>query len=108
MTEQDMSFYANLHYFVVGTMDSKGRPWASLITGEPGFMYPLNQTFLAIGADVSEGDPILENLENGWTIAEGGRMMAGLGIDFTNRRRHKGAELAVATCVDGSCGPSVE
>jgi len=85
-----MHFYSHLSYFVVGTLDSNGRPWVSIIAGEQGFLRPVSQSHLALVTEVSEGDPLLENLKDGLTVSEGGRLIAGLGIDFTNRRRNKG------------------
>ena len=85
-----MLFFSNLRYFVVGTMDDRGRPWASILTGEPGFIRPLSQNHLAMVTEVSDGDPILENLSHGYSVADGARLIAGLGIDLTNRRRNKG------------------
>ncbi len=85
-----MFLFSNLRYFVLGTMDSLGRPWASLVTGEQGFIRAVSQSHLAIVTELSEGDPLLENLSRGYTVAEGSRLIAGLGIDFTNRRRNKG------------------
>ena len=71
-------------------MDSLGRPWASLVTGERGFIRTVSQSHLAMVTELSEGDPLLENLSRGYTVAQGSRLIAGLGIDFTNRRRNKG------------------
>ena len=90
-----MYFFAGLDYFVVGTLDSKGRPWASILTGERGFIRPVSPNHLAMVTEVSEGDPVLETLSSGWTGAEGGRLLAGLGIDLTNRRRNKGTLSSV-------------
>jgi hypothetical protein len=90
MPPQHMFFFGNLTYFGVGTMDDRGRPWASVLTGERGFIRPVSQNYLAMVTDVSAGDPVLENLSRGYTVAEGGRLIAGLGLDFTNRRRNKG------------------
>jgi uncharacterized protein len=84
-----MVFFSNLRYFVLGTMDSLGRPWASLVTGEQGFIRAVSQNHLAMVTELSEGDPLPENLSQGYTVAQGGRLIAGLGIDFTNRRRNK-------------------
>ena len=71
-------------------MDSLGRPWASLVTGEQGFIRAVSQNHLAMVTELSGGDPLPENLSQGYTVAQGGRLIAGLGIDFTNRRRNKG------------------
>jgi uncharacterized protein len=93
MPPQHMFFFANLQYFVFGTLDNQGRPWASVITGERGFIRPVNQNHLAVVTDLSEGDPALQNLDNGMTVSDGERIVAGLGVDFTNRRRNKGTPL---------------
>jgi hypothetical protein len=112
-----MNFFANLQYFVLGTLDAHGRPWASIVTGQRGFIRPVNQNYLAMVTDLSEGDPILETLEEGLTVEEGSRVVAGLGIDLTNRRRNKvagrisrdmvridGKELQVIITADESLG----
>ena len=91
MPPQHMFFFSNLRYFVVGTLDEKGRPWASMLTGQLGFIQPVSQNHLALVTEVSAGDPVLDNLKNGWTVSQGGRLIAGLGIDLTNRRRNKGS-----------------
>jgi uncharacterized protein len=90
MPPQHMFFFSNLSYFVVGTLDSQRRPWASILTGEKGFIRPVNQNHLAMVTELSEGDPLLETLSRGHTVADGGRLVSGLGIDLTNRRRNKG------------------
>jgi hypothetical protein len=61
-----------------------------VLTGEQGFIRPLSQNHLAMVTDLSEGDPALETLSQGYTVAEGARLVGGLGIDLTNRRRNKG------------------
>lgn len=90
MPPQHMYFFSNLQYFIVGTLDSQGRPWASILTGNAGFIRAVSRNHLAMVTDISEGDPLLETLNDGWTVDEGERLIAGLGIDLTNRRRNKG------------------
>jgi uncharacterized protein len=85
-----MFFFTRLQYFTIATLDSKCRPWASILTGKRGFIRPLNENHLAIATELSEGDPVFETLKDGWTVAEGARIVAGLGIDLTNRKRDKG------------------
>src|SRR5436189_4082955 len=58
MPPQHMFFFSNLRYFVLGTMDSLGRPWASLVTGEQGFIRAVSQGHLAMVTELSEGDPL--------------------------------------------------
>jgi len=88
-----MFFFSNLSYFLLGTLDERGRPWASVLTGEKGFIRALNGTHLAMVTELSEGDPILQTLTGGYRVTGGGRLVAGLGIDFTNRRRNKGTRM---------------
>ncbi|KAI8843070.1 hypothetical protein BC829DRAFT_401242 [Chytridium lagenaria] len=38
MPQQHQTFYANLPYMIMGSIDSHGRPWASFLTGPPGFI----------------------------------------------------------------------
>ena len=90
-----MFFFNNLQYFVLATLDSNGRPWVSILTGEQGFMKSISHNHLAIVTRVSDSDPILITLNNEWIVSEKGRIVAGLGIDLTNRRRNKGRHIEV-------------
>ena len=90
MPPQHRYFFANLQYFILGTLDSKGRPWASILTGQLGFVKPVSANHLALVTELSDGDPVLENLREGWMLEDKARPVAGLGIDLTNRRRNKG------------------
>ena len=38
MPDEHRSFFAQLPFIVVGSVDAAGRPWASLLTGAPGFV----------------------------------------------------------------------
>ena len=38
MPEQHQEFFAQLPLLIVGTADECGRPWASALTGKPGFV----------------------------------------------------------------------
>jgi len=90
MPPQHRYFFANLQYFILGTLDAQGRPWASILTGPHGFIRPVSPNHLALVTEGSEGDPVLENLSAGWVAGDNARPVAGLGIDLTNRRRNKG------------------
>jgi hypothetical protein len=96
-----MYFFSQLKYFVVATLDDHGRPWVSMLTGEKGFIRPVSQNHLAMVTDLAEGDPLLETLRVGWTVQDEGRLIAGLGIDLTNRRRNKG--MGFGWVDGGSC-----
>jgi predicted pyridoxine 5'-phosphate oxidase superfamily flavin-nucleotide-binding protein len=37
LPDQHREFYASLPFVLVGTVDGRGRPWASIVAGPPGF-----------------------------------------------------------------------
>jgi uncharacterized protein len=47
---------------VLGTVDSRGRVWASVVTGEPGFIETVDDRTLRIAARASSSDPLFRNL----------------------------------------------
>jgi predicted pyridoxine 5'-phosphate oxidase superfamily flavin-nucleotide-binding protein len=47
---------------VIGTVDNSGRVWASVITGEAGFIETIDDRTLRIAARASSSDPLLRNL----------------------------------------------
>jgi ferredoxin-NADP reductase len=75
-----------LAFVPVTTLDPTGRPWGSLLSrksGMPGFITSPDDTELVLHVDVIEGDPIIQN------ISGGRNLIAGLGIEFSTRRRNK-------------------
>ena len=50
---------------VAGSTGADGRVWASLLTGEPGFLRVLDERTLRIDARPGPGDPLEENLKPG-------------------------------------------
>lgn len=96
----------------LGTIDSKGRPWTTLIGGEAGFSRPIAQSIIGIKTLVDRNhDPVISWLLD--TDADGepvsiegnGKMVSGLAIDLENRKRVKlfGRMMggAVAATTDG-------
>jgi len=65
---------------LVGSIDSSGQVWASLLTGNPGFLMPVDERTLRIAARPVFGDPLRDNLHD---QAEVGL----LAIDLASRRR---------------------
>src|SRR5271169_1460058 len=47
---------------VLGSVDSRGKVWASVVTGEPGFLATVDDRTLKIAAPKSSSDPIFQNL----------------------------------------------
>ncbi|MBW4558230.1 MAG: pyridoxamine 5'-phosphate oxidase family protein [Trichormus sp. ATA11-4-KO1] len=65
---------------VAGTVDTEGRVWASLLTGNPGFVEVLNTQTIQINAIPIQTDPLHQNLHDNNDIGL-------LVIDLANRRR---------------------
>jgi predicted pyridoxine 5'-phosphate oxidase superfamily flavin-nucleotide-binding protein len=55
-------FLARQRLAVAATLEPGGRVWASLLTGPPGFLAPVGEDLLRIGARWIPGDPLLGNL----------------------------------------------
>jgi len=82
MPDQHRIFFQALPHFFIGSVDSEGRPWASVLWGLPGFIHAPTSTRLEIGALPICGDPLFSGLAAG---AE----LGGLGLMFENRRRNR-------------------
>lgn len=55
-------FLAAQQVAAVATLDKEGRPWASLRTGQPGFLRALDEHTLEVGGYSNPDDPLLANL----------------------------------------------
>jgi ferredoxin-NADP reductase/MOSC domain-containing protein YiiM/predicted pyridoxine 5'-phosphate oxidase superfamily flavin-nucleotide-binding protein len=82
MPEQNQAFFSRLPLLIVGTIDATCRPWASALTGEPGFVRAAGSDALNVTARPTYGDPLGESLADGTDIGA-------LGIDFESRRRNR-------------------
>jgi uncharacterized protein len=47
---------------VIGTVDNRGNVWASVVTGDPGFIETVDDRTLKIAAGISSSDPLSSNL----------------------------------------------
>lgn len=94
LPEQHRQFYAQLSYFLVGTVDRAGNPWASILVGEPGFISTPNDRTLHIAAQPLYGDPLAETLQVGSDIGF-------LGIELHTRRRNRVNGVVSAIAPDG-------
>ena len=79
---------------VVASVDDGGRPWASLLVGEPGFVRAPDERTVAIDARPLPGDPLRDNLRDG---AEVGL----LAIDLETRRRMKAKGVVARVLPNG-------
>ncbi len=82
MPEQHQQFYAQLPFVLTGSVDGQGRPWASVLVGEPGFMQATDPRTLDIRALPMAGDPLGAALELGTSLGF-------LGIELHTRRRNR-------------------
>ena len=48
LTEQHREFFPLLPYAFVGSIDGEGRPWASMLMAEPGFLRTLDPNTLVV------------------------------------------------------------
>ncbi|MDJ0947489.1 MAG: pyridoxamine 5'-phosphate oxidase family protein [Alphaproteobacteria bacterium] len=82
MPDQHREFYGLLPFVLLGTVDERGRPWASLVPGRPGFMTTPDARTLQIAAAPLFGDPLNETLKPGTDVGL-------LGIQLETRRRNR-------------------
>jgi uncharacterized protein len=82
MPEQHRAFFAALPFMVVGLADQNGHPWATTLSGSPGFISSADENLLAIKAWPDPGDPLQSCIRDGAPVG-------GLGIEFSTRRRNR-------------------
>ncbi|KAI8892234.1 hypothetical protein BC833DRAFT_626026 [Globomyces pollinis-pini] len=87
MPLQHQEFFSALPYGVFGTLDPHGRPWATILAGPSGFFKSTDENHLEIDTMVANDDPWVLNLESSERHDLG--LVAGVGVDFSNRRRNK-------------------
>lgn len=82
LPEQHQQFFAQLSYLIVGTVDTGGNLWASILVGEPGFLSSPNEHTLRVAAQPLLGDLLAITLAEGIDIGL-------LGIELHTRRRNR-------------------
>ncbi|WOD41398.1 pyridoxamine 5'-phosphate oxidase family protein [Nodosilinea sp. E11] len=82
LPDQHREFFAQLAYVLVGTVDRRGQPWASILVGKPGFIHTPDARTLHLAAQPLVGDPLAQ------TLAEGNDIGL-LGIELHTRRRNR-------------------
>lgn len=80
MPEQHRELFCKLPTLLVGSVDTQGRPWASVLIGAPGFIGAPDATHLRIAATPAADDP--------WQLAAG-TPLGLLGIEPHTRRRNR-------------------
>lgn len=82
MPDQHREFFAQLPFLALGSVDEQGRPWASILSGEPGFVSSPDDKTLVVSALPVEGDPLNAHLKKGADIGV-------LGLELETRRRNR-------------------
>jgi uncharacterized protein len=82
LPDQHRQFFAQLPYVIVGSVDPTGSPWASLLTGQPGFLTTPNAVTLKVTSQLQQGDPLATMLAPDLEIGI-------LGIELPTRRRNR-------------------
>lgn len=94
LPEQHRQFFAQLPYVIVGTVDTAGHPWASILVGEPGFLSSPDDRTLQVAAKPLWGDPLAAAIAPGIDIGL-------LGIELHTRRRNRVNGIVTAAYADG-------
>jgi ferredoxin-NADP reductase/predicted pyridoxine 5'-phosphate oxidase superfamily flavin-nucleotide-binding protein len=82
MPDQHREFYSQLPFVVLGAVDRRGDVWATLRTGQPGFMNSPTPEILQIKLEPQPNDPAHEGMQPGDAIGM-------LGIELHTRRRNR-------------------
>lgn len=82
MPDQHRIFYHQLPFMVAASVDSQGRPWATLLEGPEGFVSSPNPRQLMIDTTLAADDPATLGLAAGQAVGL-------LGIELHTRRRNR-------------------
>jgi predicted pyridoxine 5'-phosphate oxidase superfamily flavin-nucleotide-binding protein len=93
LPDQHRVFYhKNLPFIPLAVLDVDGRPWSSFAfakSGEIGFITSPTETTLEMTVSPPEGDPLDDALKRWKGEGNSSQLIAGIGIDLSNRRRNK-------------------
>ncbi|MEN8183039.1 MAG: pyridoxamine 5'-phosphate oxidase family protein [Myxococcota bacterium] len=82
LPEEHREFYGQLPFVVAGARDARGRPWATLLAGQPGFLSSPDPRTLVSSVLPSAGDALAGALAEGADVGL-------LGIELATRRRNR-------------------
>jgi uncharacterized protein len=82
LTDRARHFFRRLAFVVAGAVDPGGDAWATILSGEPGFVDAPAPTMLRITATAGRTDPVSLGLKDGDAVGM-------LGIDLVCRRRNR-------------------
>ncbi|WP_282091984.1 pyridoxamine 5'-phosphate oxidase family protein [Epibacterium ulvae] len=82
MPEQHREFFAQLPFFIAGSVDHTGQPWASILFGQPGFVSSPDPKTLSVKGFAMTGDPYIDNVQTEASVSY-------LGLEMPTRRRNR-------------------
>lgn len=82
MPEQHREFFPLLPTLLLGGIDRHDDVWASILSGEPGFVSSPDKRTLRIEALPAAQDPLTDSMQSG-------RRLGALGLQFETRRRNR-------------------
>lgn len=82
MPEQHSTFFSQLPFMIAGSVDKDGWPWASMLTGKPGFVEIPDSKKIVFNGGRITADPFWEN-------AQANTPVGLLGIELPTRRRNR-------------------
>ena len=82
MPEQHRELFEKLPTIVVGSLDARRRPWASILAGPPGFIGTPDERTLRVAVRPGAADPLAAHLALGAPLGL-------LGIEPHTRRRNR-------------------
>ena len=82
LPEEHRTFFAELPFVVAAARDERGRPWATIVAGRPGFVASPDPRTLVVGAGLVPGDALENALRPGADVGL-------LGIQLETRRRNR-------------------
>lgn len=82
MPDQHRTFFMQLPFMLLGSVDAAGDVWASVLEGPPGFVQSPDPWTLTLTARPAPGDPATDNLQDGNAVGL-------LGIELHTRRRNR-------------------
>lgn len=94
MPDQHRRFFSSLPQIIVGPIDNRARPWATMVAGRPGFVTSPDPGSLYVQTQPLYGDPLADNLASGAPLGL-------LGIEFHTRRRNRMNGKVSVTGSDG-------
>ena len=82
LIDQHRQFYPQLPFIVAGAVGSEGDPWATILSGQPGFLQAPDPYRLSIAAARDPQDPADSGMNDGEAVGL-------LGIELHTRRRNR-------------------